>query len=93
LGIHFYIYYRVEIREVPAMAAAVEAVQAIVQGSTGVAGRLLKRFDDPFTWMEVYENVAEPAEFEAQLEALVEEFGLDRYLAPNARRNLERFEG
>ena len=93
MPIHYYVYYRVEASEVPALAASLDAMQLILAEETGVNGRVLKRTDDPLTWMEVYENVADPSGFEFTLQELVETFTLERYLAPNAHRVVERFEG
>ncbi|KAB2970701.1 MAG: DUF4936 family protein [Zoogloea sp.] len=58
---------------------------------TGIAGRFLRKADDPWTWMEIYENVADPVVFDAALEQAVECHGLDRFLDEGGRRHIERF--
>jgi hypothetical protein len=59
---HVYVYYRVA-ADHAAAREAVAALLAAVEAATGVAGRLLARRDDPATWMEIYEPVADPAAF------------------------------
>ena len=41
--------------------------------------------------MEVYENVREPVRFEAILDELIAAHCFARFLAPGARRTIERF--
>lgn len=87
----YYIYYRVD----PARAAVAEArvreLQTALDCRTGVAGRLLKKRGEPHLWMEVYEEVEDPARFEETLAQLVEEKGLRALLAPGAERRVECF--
>lgn len=79
---HYYVWYRVP--GAPAAARrAITALQDDLEASTGIRGRVLVRRDDPATWMEIYEGVAAPAQFEAALGAGVErhraaEFAQDR---------------
>ena len=42
-------------------------LQARLRGQTGVAGRFLRKADDPWTWMEIYENVMDPLAFDEAL--------------------------
>ena len=89
---HFYIYYRVAD---PASAAARDCVRALladVLAGTGVTGRVMRRTHDVGTWMEIYENVARPEEFEIALATAVAERGFGAHLAPGSRRVTERFE-
>lgn len=86
----YYIYYRTtagadEVRQ------AVGAMQRALAQETGVEGRLMRRADDPTTWMEIYEAVPDAAGFERRLDAAVERFALARLLAADARRHVERF--
>ena len=69
----------------------VDAVQSALREDTGIQGRLLRRDDDPSTWMEVYETVADPLRFEAALGRLLAQHGFDGCVAPDARRHTERF--
>jgi hypothetical protein len=86
----YFIYYR-STRPEADLRAAVGTMQAALARETGVAGRLMRRADDPATWMEVYEPVRDPAGFERSLAAAVERFEVDRLLAADARRHVERF--
>jgi hypothetical protein len=86
----YYVYYR-SIADAARVRASVGDMQAALAGATGVAGRLLSRVDDRTTWMEVYEDVGDPARFERELALAVERFGLRSLLAAGAERHLERF--
>jgi hypothetical protein len=66
-----YVYYRVASDDAGARAA-IAALQVAVEAETGIAGRLLSRCDDPATWMEVYEPVADTAAFARRLEDLAQ---------------------
>ncbi len=69
--VHYYVWYRVLAAPVEARRA-VAALQDDLAQQTGIHGRVLVRRDDPATWMEVYEGVAAPAQFEPALAAAVE---------------------
>ena len=86
----YYIYYRTG-AEAAQIRAAVTAMQAELAAATGVAGRLLSRVDDRTTWMEVYEDVADPDRFERELAACVERSGVRALLQAGAERHVERF--
>lgn len=86
---HYYVYYRVATAQEARLRAAVERMQAALRSETGIAGRLLRRRDDPQTWMEVYENVDDATRFEAALNAAMAHAGLDALLP--AGRMIERF--
>jgi hypothetical protein len=64
-----YVYYRV-VADSMGARDAVAALLAAVEAATGVAGRLVARCDDPATWMEIYEPVADAAAFTRQLAEL-----------------------
>lgn len=74
----YYVYYRVEPARVAALRAQVERLFGIVEQATGVQGRWMRRRDDPTTYMEVYENVADDGAFEALLEREAADLGLER---------------
>lgn len=86
----YFIYYR-STRSESDVRAAVGAMQAALARETGVGGRLMRRADDPTTWMEVYESVGDPAGFERSLAAAVARCEVDRLLTADARRHVERF--
>ena len=56
----------------------------------GVQGRVLVRRDDPRTWMEIYENVADTAAFELALAAAVQRHEAARF-AEGGKRHTEPF--
>ena len=88
---HYYLYYPVRIGVEADLARVLHLLQADIQRETGVAGRFLRKADDPWTWMEIYENVGTPSEFERSLEQAVERQGLARFIADDGRRHIERF--
>ena len=89
---HYYIYYRVADDD-HETETQVRAMQARLACRSGIAGRLLKRRDDPYTWMEIYENVADSQHFERHLARAVSEFDVEMFLARDARRIIECFSG
>ena len=88
----YYIYYRVD----PAWAAIAEPrinqLLGTVKTSTGIAGRLLKKRGEPNLWMEVYENVADAASFESELEDAVGKLNAVELLQSGTGRHVECFE-
>lgn len=86
-----FIYYRVADKAKGEVARAVSAMQARLLRESGARGRLLRRADDAATWMEIYEGVSDAPAFEASLDHLVREYGLDRLLAEGETRHFERF--
>lgn len=81
---HVYVYYRV-VADTADARAAVAGLLGAVEAKTGVTGRLLARCDDPATWMEVYEPVANPAAFARTLDAMVRRLGLAAVAADGVR--------
>jgi hypothetical protein len=88
---HYYIYYRVSENNELDAEQAVRSMQARLACRSGVAGQLLKKRDDPFLWMEVYEQVQDPVRFEHLLQQAVDEFDLDMFL--ETPRKAECFTG
>ena len=75
---NYYVYYRVDADRVSALRPRVEALFERIHRELGVQGRWLRRRDDPATYMEVYEGVADEAAFEALLARHTADFGLER---------------
>lgn len=88
---HYYIYYRVSEKNADAAETLARSMQARLACRSGVAGKLLKKRNDPELWMEVYENVSEPERFERLLGQAVDEF--DLALFAEGSRKLECFGG
>jgi hypothetical protein len=64
----------------PELRAAVEQLFALLERECGVRGRWMHRRDDPTTYMEVYEDVADTVRFEALLEREGAKLGVQRRL-------------
>jgi hypothetical protein len=86
----YYIYYRTA-ADAATVRATVASMQAALAAATGIPGRLLRRADDATTWMEIYEDVADPARFERELAAAVERCGARALLPAGGDRHVERF--
>ena len=84
-----YVYYRVASDDAGARAA-IAALQVAVEAETGIAGRLLARCDDPATWMEVYEPLADAAAFARRLDELAQRHGAAA-VTGDGRRHAECF--
>lgn len=75
-----YVYYKVAPEQVEALRSRVEALFAIVRKETGIEGRWMRRRDDPSTYMEVYEGIADEAAFEALMAREGARLGVQRRL-------------
>ena len=90
MPISYYIYYRVA---QPAQAQSrVQHIQAALKAQTGIDGRLLRKRDDPSTWMEIYEGVREIDAFEHCLTAAVQATNFAAVLETDGVRHMECFE-
>ncbi len=86
---HYYIYYRVQ-GDVVAARKAVDALIRDLGIQCAVKGRVLVRRDDPRTWMEIYERVADADAFELALAAAVVRHGCARF-CESGKRHVEPF--
>ena len=75
---NYYVYYRADEARAAMLRPRIDRLFATVEKECGVRGRWMRRRDDPSTWMEVYESVADEAKFEALLAQETAGFGLDR---------------
>jgi hypothetical protein len=75
---NFYVYYRVDAAKLDSLRTSVESLFDNVERATGVRGRWMRRRDDPSTYMEVYEGVADDKAFEALLLRETAGLGLER---------------
>ncbi len=75
---NYYVYYKVDVARLDELRAAVERLFAAVERDSGVRGRWLRRRDDAATYMEVYEDVRDPAVFEEVLSLQAREFPYPR---------------
>jgi hypothetical protein len=76
--LNYYIYYRVRPEQVEALRRSVETLFQKVEKQCGVRGRLMRRHDDPGTYMEVFEGVRDEHAFELLLAREASTFGFDR---------------
>ena len=90
-AVSYYIYYRVGATHQRAAQQAIADLFDSVERRTGVAGRLLRRQDEPLLWMEVYEAVRDPTGFETALSQSLDARGFASFLAPASERRTERF--
>jgi hypothetical protein len=91
IPVHVYIYYRISTPHAAEAHAALSDVMAALRAEFTVSTRLLRGQGDASLWMEVYENVAEPARFEAVLNGLLEKSRFGSWLATDSARRTERF--
>ncbi len=90
MAFSYFIYYRVA--KSAEAAVTVRKLQSAIHERLGIAGRVLKKRDEPAMWMEIYEGVSDAAEFEAVLAALIDGAGFDGVLAAGSTRKTECFE-
>jgi hypothetical protein len=90
LSLSYYIYYRVA-QPVQAQTL-VRHIQAALKDKTGIDGRLLRKRDDPTTWMEIYEDVGDIDVFEQCLAAAVQATNFEAILVTGGVRHMECFE-
>ena len=88
---NYYIYYRVK-ADSAEWRANLRAMQSALARECGVEGELLRKTDEPVTWMEVYEGVRDAALFEAAMTRLLREYRVEENLSPGTLRHTERFE-
>ena len=88
---HYYIYYRIAAKDADEAEFLIRSMQARLACRSGVSGSLLKKRDEPGLWMEVYEGITEPQDFERLLEQAVDEF--DIALFADSPRRQECFTG
>jgi hypothetical protein len=76
--VNYYVYYKIDSSRAAALRPQVQALFETVKRQFGVQGRWMRRRDDPATYMEVYEDVADASGFEALLEREGAKLGIAR---------------
>lgn len=89
--LNYYIYYRVDAAYTLEASAAVKQIQYEIEAHFSVAGRLLKKRNEPLLWMEIYENVASSEEFETVLNTAEIKSEIKRFMQENEQRKIECF--
>jgi len=74
----YYIWYRVRADE-RETETVIRHMMARLACRSGIAGRLLKKREEPRLWMEVYEGIIDPAGFERLLARAVDEFDVEMF--------------
>ena len=91
MSVSLFVYYRIAGAPDSTVRERIDAIHADVFAATGVQGRLLRRRDDPTTWMEIYEAVPDVEPFERVLDAALARHGFASLLAEGTVRHTERF--
>lgn len=76
---NYYVYYRVDPARLDELRRAIENLFSVIEREAGVRGRWMHRRDEPTTFMEVYEGVADERAFEALLERETAALKLERH--------------
>ena len=92
MAFSYYIYYRAEPAQAPLCEQAAHRMLAAISAQTGIAGRLLKKRNEPNLWMEVYEGVSDDAAFEWELAEAASRLRMRDFLLPGTDRHIECFE-
>lgn len=90
--LNYYIYYRVDPGRLLEADAAVKQIQFELETQLGIAGRLLKKRDEPLLWMEIYENIASDEAFEAALKKAELKAKIMDFVQGDGQRHLECFQ-
>ena len=77
---NYYVYYKLDAQQVALARSLVNELFEQIKQKFGVHGRWMRRRDDPSTYMEVYEGVADGAAFEALMQREAVRFGVPRRL-------------
>lgn len=88
----YFIYYKVDLARADAALPAINAALDDIERECGLRGRLMRRTDEPSTWMEVYDHIENPEALERAVERAVAKHGLERFLKPGTRRMFEKFQ-
>ncbi len=87
--VHYYIWYRMHGNHADAQRVIATLLDDVA-ARTAVRGRVLVRRDDPTTWMEIYEGVTAPEDFEHALAEAAACHGAAA-IAENGSRHVEVF--
>ena len=75
---NYYVYYKVDAEELPAVRFSVEMLFRDIEAKFKIRGRWMRRRDDPSTYMEVYEGVTDARAFEAFIEKETRSMDVER---------------
>ncbi len=86
---HAYVYYRIDPAQACLAAPRIDALLGILTPHCSRPPRRLQRCDDPSTWMEIYEGIADFTAFSTALNLAVLDLDCARYTL--GERHLECF--
>ena len=84
-----YVYYRIDPAQAALAADRIDALLSMMAGHCGQPPRRMSRCDDPETWMEVYEGIADVTAFASTLKMAVQAFNCAAFI--QGERHLECF--
>ena len=84
-----YVYYRIDPAQAALAAGRVDALLGAMAEHCGPPPRRMIRCNDPATWMEIFEGIADFKRFEAALNACAETFNCAAFTRGD--RHLECF--
>jgi hypothetical protein len=84
-----YVYYRIDPAQAGLAAIRIDALLGTMAAHCSQPPRRLMRCDDPATWMEIYEGIADFTTFAAALNAAVQDFTCAAFA--QSERHLECF--
>lgn len=75
----YFVWYRVQ-HDDRDTENAIRSMMSRLSCRSGVAGRLLKKRDEPRLWMEIYADVADATGFERLLQQAVDEYDVEIFI-------------
>ncbi len=84
-----FVYYRIDPAQAGLAAARIDALLHTMAGHCSQPPHRLKRCDDPATWMEIYQGIADFAIFTTALNSAVRAFDCATFV--QGERHLECF--
>ena len=84
-----YVYYRIDPEQASLAATRIDALLNAMATHCSQPPRRLARCDDPTTWMEIYEGIADLATFSATLNVTVQTYHCTEFI--QGERHLECF--
>jgi len=84
-----YVYYRVDPAQAGLAATRIDALLSTMAAHCSQRPRRLNRCDDPATWMEIYEGIADFVTFAAALNAAAQTYNCGEFA--QGERHLECF--
>ncbi len=78
IPLQYYVYYKADPGRIDELRAVVQGLFRLVREATGIQGQWQQRRDDPSTFMEIYADVPDTADFERALAQSLDASGFAR---------------